>query len=174
ELEGAVVSIDDAPDGQKGESGYIRFPGQTRLAVDHFGDGTRHAFKALASLIALAESVDDEHPGLFLWEDPELFMHPATLGSLLREAMKLVQGKPIQVFMSTQSLDVVASLTEMLRNKRVSENDVMAFRLALSNGSLRASWFDYRNLITWLEEGKDPRFWMQGETLLQYRLEKES
>lgn len=173
-LEGAKFEIDDAPDGQLDESGYIRFPGQTRLAVDHFGDGTRHAFKVLASLIALVESVDDEHPGLFLWEDPELFMHPATLGPLLREAMALVQDKPIQVFMSTQNSEVVASLTNMLRNEQVAKDDVMAFRLALSDGKLLASWFDHRNLITWLEDGKDPRVWVQGETLLQYRLGEES
>lgn len=173
-LKGAKIEIDDAPDGQKGESGYVRFPGQTRLAVDHFGDGTRHAFKVLASLIALVESVDEEHPGLFLWEDPELFMHPVTLGRLLQEVVELVQDKPIQVFISTQSSEVVAALTNMLRNEQISRDAVMTFRLALSDGKLFASWFDHRNLIAWLEDGKDPRTWVQGETLLQYRLREGS
>ena len=173
-LEGARIEIDDAPDGQKGESGYLRFSGQTRLAVDHFGDGTRHAFKVLASLIALVESVDDEHPGLFLWEDPELFMHPDTLGLLVRETMALVQDKPIQVFMSTQSLEALASLTAMLRDDHMPKDTAKVFRLDLMDGRLRASWFDHRNLIAWLEDGKDPRVWVQGETLLQYRLEEDS
>ncbi len=172
EMKKAKIEIDDAPDGQTGEGGYIRLPGKGgRLSIDQFGDGARHAFKVLASLIALAEVVDEDRPGLFLWEDPELFMHPATLERLLQEAMALVQEKPVQLFLSTQSLDVVAILTNMLRNRQIAPDDVKAYRLALSKGKLLASWFDHRNLIAWLENGKDPRAWMQGETLLQYRLE---
>jgi predicted ATPase len=81
-LEGVRVNTKPVDDGT-GWTGYLEWPGRKPIEIDQFGDGTRHAFKVLAGLIALCETVDDEHPGLFLWEDPELFMHPATLGRLL-------------------------------------------------------------------------------------------
>ena len=159
-LESAKIEIFDAPDGLKGKTGYIRFSGREPLLIDNFGDGTRHSFKVLASLIALAEVADDENPGLFLWEDPELFMHPDALGRLLNEVIYLIQDKPIQVFLSSQSLETIAWLTyhfqksysEMRENFRV-------FRMELEKGRLYAATYRYQNILIWLEQGMDPRFW---------------
>lgn len=139
------------------------------IAIDHYGDGARHAFKVLAGLIALAESVDEAHPGLFLWEDPELFMHPATLGRLLKEVMTLIQGKPIQVFISTQSNDTVALLTDFAFRDVMKPDSLQAFRLGLTKGQLAASRFKYNNLVAWLRDGLDPRFWGIPNTPLHYR-----
>lgn len=159
ELHGAEVEIDNAPDGQKGESGYLRFQARTRLSVDHFGDGTRHAFKVLASLIALAEEVSDERPGLLLWEDPELFMHPATLGRLLDEVARVIGGKPIQLVMSTQSLEVLAWLAHCLEQipLPIAPEQVRTFRLGLEEGRLGAQAFPGKALGRWLEYFGDPR-----------------
>jgi len=157
-LEGAKIEIDDAPDGQLGESGYIRFPGQTRLAVDHFGDGTRHAFKVLASLIALVESVDDEHPGLFLWEDPELFMHPESLGRLLKEIVSLINEKPIQLFCSTQSLEVLGWIGKMLDDAEMAPDALRVFSLGLAqSGKLNIRLFQGTEINEWLRSGFDAR-----------------
>jgi len=68
QLQGAIIEVLDAPERKDKKTGYIRFKGKKPLTVDHFGDGTRHAFKVLTALVALAESVDEAHPGLFLWE----------------------------------------------------------------------------------------------------------
>lgn len=173
ELSGATIEIDDAPNGhalRAGECGYVRFPGRTRLSVDHFGDGTRHAFKVLASLIALTEVVDEERPGLFLWEDPELFMHPTTLGRLLDEVMRLIEDKPIQVVFSSQSLEVAGLLTHHLREKYTKlQEGLRAFRLELDEGRLHAATFRFQNLYTWLEQGMDPRYWDIVDSPISYR-----
>ncbi len=152
-----TVEIDDAPDGQREETGYLR-SSEGRLSIDQFGDGARHAFKVLATLVALCEVVDDEHPGLFLWEDPELFMHPATLGRLLNEVTKLVRDKPIQVFMSTQSLEVLAWFVKYLENIPDEEaQQVRAFRLDLKDGRLHAHKFTGRGIGSWFRLFGDPR-----------------
>jgi len=157
EMKGMTVEIDDAPDRQREETGYLR-SSEGRLSIDQFGDGARHAFKVLATLVALCEVVDDEHPGLFLWEDPELFMHPATLGRLLNEVTKLVRDKPIQVFMSTQSLEVLAWFVQYLENIPDEEaQQVRAFRLDLKEGRLHAHKFTGRGIGSWFRLFGDPR-----------------
>lgn len=153
------VEVDDAPEGQEGETGYIRTR-EGRLPIDHFGDGTRHAFKVLAALIPLCEVVDENHPGLFLWEDPELFMHPESLNRLLRTVMQLIKNKPIQVFCSSQSLEVIALFTHYFAEEKSAVQDrLRAFRLDLEDGRLYAAVFHFANLRTWLEQGMDPRHW---------------
>lgn len=153
------VDVDDAPEGQEGETGYIRTK-EGRLPIDHFGDGARHAFKVLAALIPLCEVVDEDHPGLFLWEDPELFMHPESLNRLLRTVMQLIKNKPIQVFCSSQSLEVVALLAHYFaEEKPIFQDALRAFRLDLEAGRLYAAVFHFANLRTWLEQGMDPRYW---------------
>lgn len=170
ELQGAKIEVDDAPDDQHGESGYVRRPGQGRLPIDQYGDGARHAFKVLVGLTALAESVDDQHPGLFLWEDPELFMHPAVLGRLLTEVMQMILNKPIQVFFSSQSLEFVGFLAEYFQEKQPSDQAALrAFRLELDAGRLYAAKFHFENLTAWLEQGMDPRFWKLAELPISYR-----
>jgi len=158
ELEEAIIEIDNAPDNQPGESGYIRFSGKTRLPIDHFGDGARHAFKVLAGIIPLAETVTKENPGLFLWEDPELFMHPATLGRLLEEVIKILKDKPIQVFITTQSLDVLAWMANSLdKNSSLSANfNTYSLKLQ-TTGILDSRLFRGKRVNEWLLDGFDPR-----------------
>lgn len=162
-FDGIRVEIDDAPGNQKGESGYVSFTGKTRLAIDHFGDGARHAFKVLASLIALTEKVDENRPGLFLWEDPELFMHPASLQRLLTEVMDLVAEKPIQVVLSSQSLEVIAWLGRYLDRSSViiKPGQIRTFRLNLQTGALHVQPFKGKAIARWIEFFGDPR--MVGE-----------
>lgn len=140
------------------------------LPIDLWGDGARHVFKVLAPLLVLADAAEKGRPGLLLWEDPELFLHVEALERLLRDAMQIVQGKPLQVFMTTQSPDVIAILTSMLRLGHLPPASVKVHRLALKNGKLVSSWFGHRNLIAMLEGGKDVRLWTQEQTLLRYHL----
>ncbi|MBM4459103.1 MAG: hypothetical protein FJ011_15300 [Chloroflexi bacterium] len=140
------------------------------LPIDLWGDGARHVFKVLAPLLVLADAAEKGRPALLLWEDPELFLHVQALERLVREAAQIVQDKPLQVFITTQSPDIVAVLTDMLRSGQLPPESVKAYRLALTNGRLVSSWFGARNLIAWLEDGKDIRVWTQEETLLRYYL----
>jgi len=164
------------PVGQDGrwEQGWITPQERAAMPVDLYGDGVRAAFKLLTPLVALADLVTEEASGLVLWEEPELFQHPQTLGRLLREVVEIVRGKPIQFFISTQSLEVVAFFTKMLQEGRVDVDKVMTFRLALEEGILRSSWFAHNNLIAWLSDGLDPRVWGTLVSPVQYRLQEEA
>jgi hypothetical protein len=118
----------------------------------------RHSFKVLTSLVALAELVDDEHPGLFLWEEPELFMHPATLIRLMREVVGVIKKRPIQVFISTQNLDVLAWISQMLNEKYIEPKSISAFSLMLKpSGELSARLFLADDFVSWMESGFDIR-----------------
>jgi len=161
-LKGAKVEIDDAPEGQKGEAGYIRLAGKGRLPIDHLGDGARHAFKVLAYLTALSQVVTEEKPGLFLWEDPELFMHPISLSRLLNVVVNLVLRNHIQVFITTQSLEVLAWLIEALE-EALSSTDVCTFYLELKEGSLETTTFHGKEISGWMEFIGDPRILGQEE-----------
>jgi hypothetical protein len=162
-LKGARIDVFDAPDKQEGKTGYIRFSGMEPLAVDHYGDGTRHSFKVLASLVALAEIVDEAHPGLFLWEDPELFMHPEALMRLLKEIIYLTKNKPIQVFMSTQSLETVMLLTHHFRESFSEiQPEFRVIRMKIDNGLMYAATYYYDYILAWLEKGRDPRSWRKA------------
>lgn len=166
------VEINPAPNDQEAAQmvGDVRLPGRRPIRIDNFGDGARHAFKVLAGLIALAETVDEDRPGLFLWEDPELFMHPTTLGRMLDEVISLVRERPIQMFVSTQSLETIAHLTHQASKHKGSTKELRAFRMKLKEGKLILATFKYSNLISWLQDGMDPRFWGVSDTLLSYRM----
>ncbi len=140
------------------------------LPIDLWGDGARHVFKVLAPLLVLADAAGKGQPGLVLWEDPELFLHVQALERIVREVTHIIQDKPVQLFITTQSPDVIAVLTDMLRSRQLPAESVKAYRLALQDGQLVSSWFGARNLIAWLEDGKDIRVWTQEETLLRYYL----
>ncbi len=143
---------------------------QRMLPVDLWGDGMRHAMKLIAPLLILHDDATEEKPGMVLWEDPELFMNPATLRPLIRYVAQMIQGKPIQLFITTHSIEVIACLTEMLRGKELPETSTKAFQLHRTEESLQVSWFDHDNLIIWLENGLDPRFWEQQEMPLVYHM----
>ncbi|MDQ7030179.1 MAG: AAA family ATPase [Ardenticatenia bacterium] len=154
ELEDVRISVKPL-EGRKW-TGYVEWPNKTPIPIDHFGDGARHAFKVLAALVALAESVDEDHPGLFLWEDPELFMHPATLGRLLDAVMKIVADKPIQVFMTTQSLEMIAWIAHLATGLE-NMSEVQFYSLMLRNGELKSHKFDANAVLEWLKGGLDLR-----------------
>lgn len=179
-LKDAKIEVLDAPDGLTGRTGYVRFSGRTPLAIDHFGDGARHAFKLLAALIALAEMVDDANPGLVLWEEPEVFMYAATLGRLLHVVANLVAHKPIQMCITTQSLEVLAWLALYLDEQpAIQPEQVSTFHLNLEDGELRVRPFIGKALGGWLRFFGDPRLIEEEELaspltrLLSVREERE-
>ena len=164
DMQGCRIELVPSPRGEDMMTGAIRLPGGKPILIDSFGDGARHAFKVIAGLTALCETVDERHPGLFLWEDPELFMHPDALLKLLEVVAVLIQDKPVQLFLTTQSLEVCYSMALLLRDKKIKEEDFRLFRLKLKKSVLISSKFFGNNLTAWLESGKDPRFW-SGSTL---------
>ncbi|MGB9880575.1 MAG: AAA family ATPase [Anaerolineae bacterium] len=143
------------------------------IPIDAFGDGARSAFKLLTPLIALTTVARPDAPGLLLWEEPESYQNPQTLARLLQEVFGLVRGKPIQVFMATHSLEVVAQVTAMLQAEQLNADEALLFRLDLRDGKLISSWFDKDNLIAWLESGLDPRTWQEFVSPVQFRLRQE-
>lgn len=174
ELAGVKIEIDDAPGRRREEAGYVRGD-EGRIIVDQLGDGTRHAFKVLAGLIALCETVDEEHPGLFLWEDPELFMHPESLSALLGEIILLTRDKPVQIFLSSQSMEVIALLTSHIQTSEPPmQSGYRVFRLDLEDGRLYVAKYHYRNILAWLKEGMDARFWGATKLPISYRYSSQS
>jgi hypothetical protein len=151
------VSIQHYPDSKGGIQGIIKQAGMPPIPIDDFGDGARHAFKVLAALTVLEERCKDGKEGIFLWEDPELFMHPTTIKKLLEEIIKLVKDKQIQVFISTQSLEVLSNIAKLLDDKVIEEKDVRTYTLNLVNGELTARKFWGTALSDWLHSGFDPR-----------------
>ena len=165
EMQGAKVNL--KPYISTKWTGFIEFPDQEPVPIDHFGDGARHAFKVLTSLIALREQVSEERPGLFLWEDPELFMHPITLNKLLREVLSLVSDKPIQIFLSSQSIEAIAIFTAHIEDLNL-QSDYRVFRLDLERGQLYAAKYRHENVYAWLESGMDLRFWNVQDLPISY------
>lgn len=143
---------------------------QRMLPVDLWGDGMRHAIKMIAPLLILNDDASKGTPGLVLWEDPELFMNPQTLRALIRHIARMIQDKPVQLFMTTQSIEVIACLNEMLRDGALPETSVRAFQLNRWDGKQRVAQFDHDSLTTWLKFGMDPRFWEQQDSSLTYHL----
>lgn len=153
--------------------GWIAPDESTAVPIDAWGDGARAAFKLLTPLIALAHLATPDKPALLLWEEPEMFQNPQTLGKLLCEVADIVSGKPIQIFMVSHSLEVIAHLTQMLQEATLPRDDTMAFLLNLPQGQLQSTWFDADNLLSWLETGLDPRVWGEFVPPIQFRLSPE-
>lgn len=175
ELNGAftVQFLPTGPDRQAIQ-GWIAPEDRSALPIDALGDGARTAFKLLTPLTAMANGISEDTTGILLWEEPELFQNPKTLGRFLAEVVDIVRDRPIQVFMVSHSLEVVAHLTTMLQEGKLSSDDALVFRLDLRDGQLHSSWFDADNLITWLETGLDPRAWGDFTPPLQFRLQRET
>ena len=143
------------------------------LTIDYYGDGARSAFKLLTPLIALAELATETEPGVFIWEEPELFQNPLTLGRLLEEIADLIKDKPVQIFIATHSLDVLAQFTALAQQGKIADKDLMAFRLNLEEGQLTSSWFNYDNLSAWLSDGLDPRVWGEFKSPLHFSFQED-
>lgn len=160
--------------GSPSMQGYIAPEDGLAMSIDTYGDGARSAFKVLTPLVALAELAREGERGLFLWEEPELFQNPQTLGRLLATVIEIVKGRPIQVFISTQSLEVIGHLANMVQEEQLENDALVAFRLDLTAGKLRSSRFEPRHLLAWLSDGLDPRVWEPLLSPVQYRLQEET
>lgn len=159
--------------GRQAIQGWIAPEENQAVPIDAWGDGARAAFKLLTPLIALAHLATTDKPGLLLWEEPEMFQNPQTLGKLLYAVADIVRGKPIQIFMVSHSLEVVAHLTQMLHDHILPADETMTFLLNLQQGKLQSSWFDADNLLSWLESGLDPRVWGEFMPPVQFRSSSE-
>jgi AAA domain, putative AbiEii toxin, Type IV TA system len=153
--------------------GWIFRRDKPALSIDAFGDGARAAFKLLTPLVVMAELVTPDAPGLLLWEEPESFQNPKTLGKLLEEVVKIIRDKPIQIFIATHNLELVAYMTQMLQNGHLKAEDTRLFQMNLFDGHLKSTWFDQGNLVSWLESGIDPRVWDDFVPPLQFHLQEE-
>jgi hypothetical protein len=166
------VSIQHYPDSKGTIQGIIKQAGLTPIPIDDFGDGARHAFKVLAALTVLVERCKDGKEGIFLWEDPELFMHPDSMWRLLTQIMDIVQEKPIQIFICTQNIEFIAYFANILKERPNLQDKSRAFRLDIRDGELVSAISTYPKLKGWLESRWDPRFWNQRDTLIHYHIEK--
>ncbi len=166
------VSIQHYPDSKGGIQGIIKQAGMPPIPIDDFGDGARHVFKVLAALTVLEEKCKDGKEGIFLWEDPELFMHPESMLLLLKKVMDIVQDKPIQVFICTQNIEFIAYFANTLKERPNLQDKSRVFRLDIRDGELVSAISTYPKLKGWLESRWDPRFWNQRDTLIHYHIEK--
>ena len=82
----------------------------------------------------------------------------------------LIKDYPIQLFITTQSLEAVASLTTLVQDMGLSPDVLRAFRQYRQEGELRVARFEYSSLKTFLELGMDPRFWEANDLDLSFRL----
>lgn len=164
------VSIEPHPALSEIMQGAVEIEGKGTVPIDDFGDGARHAFKVLAGLTVLADRCEDGKEGIFLWEDPELFMHSKSLCRLIKEVVEIVKDKPIQVFISTQSLEVIAFFARVLKERQELQDKIRAFRMKLVDDELITAHFKYSNLDAWLKHGLDLRFWDQIDVIMHYQV----
>ena len=154
--------------------GWIAPENKPAIPIDAFGDGSRAAFKLLSYLTALiAKSTTSTH-GLLLWDEPELFQNPKTLSCLLREVVQMIAGQPVQIFMASHNLELLAHLATLLQEQRLDPAQTIILRLDLQAGKLKSSWFDYEMLHILLNEGSDPRVWGDFAPVLQFALQEET
>ncbi len=142
--------------------GYISPEDKIALTIDDYGDGSRSAFKLLTPLIALAELATEKEPGVFIWEEPELFQNPQSLGKLLAEVADLIKDKPIQIFIATHSIEVVAQFVRLVEAQQIKSEDLLAIRLNLHEGKLASSAFNHEEIRRWTAMNLDLRV-PQGE-----------
>ena len=129
--------------------GYISPEDKIALTIDDYGDGSRSAFKLLTPLIALSELATAEEPGVFIWEEPELFQNPQSLGKLLAEVTQLIKDKPIQLFIATHSIEVIGQFVRLVTEKAIAEDEMLAIRLNLQDGQLSSSAFNHQDIQDW-------------------------
>lgn len=142
---------------QKFTQGWIAPQDQIALTIDSYGDGARAAFKVLTPLIALSKLVSEDNPGVFFWEEPELFQNPQTLGRLLDEIAALMKDKPLQLFIATHSMEVVANFVRLVSEEKIAENDLQTITLNLHEGQLSSSSFNAHEVQDWTEMHLDVR-----------------
>lgn len=142
---------------QKWVQGWIAPEDQIALTIDSYGEGARSAFKVLTPLLALTELAREDAPGVFIWEEPELFQNPQTLNRLLTEVAVLMKEKPIQLLIATHSLEVVANFVRLVREGQIAEDEMAAITLDLFDGKLSSSAFNRQEIEAWTEMNLDLR-----------------
>ena len=147
--------------------GSIEYEGKPQIPVDLVGDGARTVFKFFVFLTALRNN------GLVLWEDPELFQHSETLERSLNEVVSIAGKKNMQIFLSTQSLEVLGWFATMVKEGKLLSEDVQAYYTDLKEGILTYGSFTGDSLLTWLEIESDPRKIDKPKGKLIYRLAEE-
>lgn len=167
-FEQCAIQFQSAPEDNALSQAWVSANGQVFVPIDAFGDGARSIFKLLVALYTLVDSVSDEEPGVLIWEEPELFQHPRTLGTFLSEVISLINDKAIQLFVASHSLESLAHFTSLAAEDVINREELLAFRLNLSDGLLSSSWFSFENLETWLGSGLDPRVWGDFKPPLQF------
>lgn len=145
------------PTPKQAMQGWIAPADQAAIAIDSYGDGARNAFKVLAPLLALTHRATENNPGVFLWEEPELFQNPQTLGLLLKEIATLVKNKPIQIFMATHSMEVVAYFLQLVEDGLIGKDELTTIRMNLVDGKLLTSDFNYHEVEDWIDMKLDIR-----------------
>ena len=146
--------------------GSIEYRGKPQIPVDSVGEGAGSIFKFLVFLTAL------RNDGLVLWENPELFLHSEMLERSLEEVLKIAQRKNVQIFLCTQSLEVLGWFAEMVKEGALSSEDVRAYYTDLRDGVLKHASFTGDSLLTWLEIESDPRKMDNPKGNLVYRMKK--
>jgi energy-coupling factor transporter ATP-binding protein EcfA2 len=145
----------------------IEYREKPQISVDLLGDGARTMFKFLVFLTALKDN------GLVLWEDPELFQHSETLERSLTEVVDIAKKKNMQIFLSTQSLEVLGLFATMVKEGNLPSEDVQAYYTDLKEGILRYRPFTGENVAEWLEMELDPRKKRELTGKLIYRMGEE-
>lgn len=138
------------PTSKQAVQGWIAPADQAAIAIDSYGDGARNAFKVLAPLLALIHRATENNPGIFLWEEPELFQNPQTLGLLLKEIATLVKNKPVQIVMATHSMEVVAYFLQLVEDGLIDKDELATIRMNLIDGKLLTSEFNYSEVEDWI------------------------
>ena len=146
---------------------YIAPQGRIAIPVDLLGDCARSMFKFISFLTAL----NDE--SIVLWEDPELSQHSETLERSLTEIVNIVQEKNLQIFLCTQSLELLALFREMVEEKVLSSEEIRGYFLDLKEGDLQYRKFTGETLAGWIEMNLDPRRKNQFEGKFIYKMEEE-
>ncbi len=152
-----VIQFLPVPNDDKLVQAWVSADGQKPVPIDGYGDGARSAFKLLLALHILIDSVSEKEPGIVIWEEPELFQNPKTLGQLLKEVMRLVTPSPIQIFLASHSLEVPARFVQLVRREQLNENEVIVLITRLLNNELLSARFNPRNVEAWMRMHKDPR-----------------
>lgn len=91
-------------------------------------------------------------------------MHAATLSRILEVVFDLVRNKPIQVGITTQSIEVLAWMAKHLEPLSAEEaNRFKAYHFYLEQGYLQTHPFAGKALGGWMEFFGDPRMLKEEE-----------
>ena len=79
------------------------------------------------------------------------------MGKLLAEVTELIKDKPIQVFIATHSIEVVAQFIRLIEEQQIKSEDLLAIRLSLQEGKLASSAFNHEEIRRWTAMNLDLR-----------------